>query len=136
MQPDTQTAQIRVATMHLAALLLGLIGTALSLLQGRYWLAQPTETWLLILIGCVPVLAAIAFAIGPRHAIEDRSEFLALSSVMVWGNLAMPVVLTALTLVLVGTSGSFEHFAGFAMLLAANVGRNFRDLIHHWRFSR
>lgn len=129
--PLPSPARIRVVTLHLAALLLGFAGTGLSLLQGRYWLAHAANDWLLILIACVPLIAAIAFAIGPHHSMEDRSDFRPVRSLMVWGNLAMPVLLTLLTMILVAMSGSFEHFAGFAMLIAANTGRNLRDLIHH-----
>jgi hypothetical protein len=133
--PVTQATQIRIVTVQLVAFSLGLVGTALTLLQGRYWLAQAADNWVLILTACVPLLAAIAFAIAPRHAAEDDSKFRPLHSWTVWGNLLAPVGLTALTLIAVAASGSFQDFAGFAMLLAANAGRNLRDLIHHLRFS-
>jgi hypothetical protein len=133
--PVTQATQIRIVTVQLVAFSLGLVGTALTLLQGRYWLAQAADNWVLILTACVPLLAAIAFAIAPRHAAEDDSKFRPLRSWTVWGNLLAPVGLTALTLIAVAASGSFQDFAGFAMLLAANAGRNLRDLIHHLRFS-
>lgn len=133
--PVTQATQIRIVTVQLVAFSLGLVGTALTLLQGRYWLAQAADNRVLILTACVPLLAAIAFAIAPRHAAEDDSKFRPLRSWTVWGNLLAPVGLTALTLIAVAASGSFQDFAGFAMLLAANAGRNLRDLIHHLRFS-
>jgi hypothetical protein len=133
--PVTQATQIRIVTVQLAAFSLGLVGTALTLLQGRYWLAQAADNRVLILTACVPLIAAIAFAIAPRHAAEDDSKFRPLRSWTVWGNLLAPVGLTALTLIAVAASGSFQDFAGFAMLLAANAGRNLRDLIHHLRFS-
>lgn len=133
--PVTQATQIRIVTVQLVALSLGLVGTALTLLQGRYWLAQAADNRVLILTACVPLIAAIAFAIAPRHAAEDDSKFRPLRSWTVWGNLLAPVGLTALTLIAVAASGSFQDFAGFAMLLAANAGRNLRDLIHHLRFS-
>lgn len=126
-----QPLRIRVVTLHLIALLLGLAGTGLTLLQGRYGLAQPADMHVVILVACVPLLAAIAFAIGPRHGLENPAPFQPLRSLPVIGNLVAPVLLTALTLALVAVSGSFEHFAGFAMLLAANAGRNLRDLLHH-----
>ncbi|HET7395152.1 MAG TPA: hypothetical protein VFK12_01795 [Gammaproteobacteria bacterium] len=133
--PVTQATQIRIVTVQLVALSLGLVGTALTLLQGRYWLAQAADNRVLILTACVPLIAAIAFAIAPRHAAEDDSKFRPLRAWTVWGNLLAPVGLTALTLIAVAASGSFQDFAGFAMLLAANAGRNLRDLIHHLRFS-
>lgn len=135
-EPTSAPAQISVVSMHLIALLLGLAGTALTLLQGRYWLAQAADSRVLVLTACVPLIAAIAFAVAPRHTLEDHSPLRAWRSVYVLGNLALPVALTLLTLLLVAASGRFEDFAGFAMLLAANAGRNLRDLIHHWRHSR
>jgi hypothetical protein len=133
--PVTQATQIRIVTVQLAAFSLGLVGTALTLLQGRYWLAQAADNRVLILTACVPLIAAIAFAIAPRHAAEDDSKFRPLRSWTVWGNLLAPVGLAALTLIAVAAIGRFQDFAGFAMLLAANAGRNLRDLIHHLRFS-
>lgn len=133
--PVAPPPRIRIVTVHLSALLLGLAGTALTLVQGRYWLAQAADERLLILTACVPLLAAIAFAIGPRHTVEDNSAFRPLHSWIVWGNLLAPVGLTLLALILVGVSGHFADFASFAMLVAANAGRNLRDLIHHLRHA-
>jgi hypothetical protein len=132
-EPGSQPAQIRIVTVHLVAVCLGLAGTALALLQGRYWLAQAADLRVLALTACVPLIAAVAFAIAPRHAAEDDSRFRPLRSWTVWGNLLVPVLLTMLTLILVAASGHFENFAGFAILLAANAGRNLRDFIHHLR---
>jgi len=126
-------AQIRVATVHLIALLLGLAGTALTLVQARYWLALQTHGKLLWLIACVPFIAAVFFAIGPRHTVEDGSPLKPLRSAMVLGNFLAPIGLTVLTVLLVGISGHFDHFAGFAILVAANAGRNLRDLLVHLR---
>jgi len=133
---NSQPAQIRVVTVDLIALLLGLAGTSLTLIQARFWLTQPTHGGVLWLVACVPLIAAVAFAIGPRHTTEDRSPFRPVRSATVLGNLSAPVVLTLLTLVLVGTSGRFDHFAGFAMLVAANAGRNLRDLASHLWHAR
>lgn len=133
---DSPPAHIRVATVHLIALLLGLAGTALTLVQARYWLALHTHSKLLWLIACVPLVAAIAFAIGPRHTAEDRSAYRPLRSAMVLGNLLAPIGMTLLTLLLVGASGRFDHFAGFAILVAANAGRNLRDLVVHLRHPK
>lgn len=129
-------AQIRVVHVHLIALLLGLVGTAFTLLQGRYWLAQAADGRVLMLTAWVPLIAAIAFAVGPRHALEDHAPLRAWRSAYVLGNLALPVALTLLALLLVAASGHYEDFAVFPMLVAANAGRNLRDLIHHWRYSR
>ncbi|HEX6549333.1 MAG TPA: hypothetical protein VF117_01560 [Gammaproteobacteria bacterium] len=136
--PETTAApaQIRVVNVHLIALLLGLVGTGLTLLQGRYWLAQAADSRVLVLIACVPLIAAIAFAVAPRHALEDHAPLRAWRSAYVLGNLALPVALTLLAMLLVAASGRFENFFGFAVLVAANAGRNLRDLVHHWRHSR
>jgi hypothetical protein len=129
----SQQAQIRIVTVHIVAMAFGLIGTALTLLQGRYWSAQATDPRVLILTACVPLIAAVVFAIAPRHVAENDAMFRPLHSWAVWGNLLAPVGLTVLTMILVAASGRFQDFAGFAMLLAANAGRNLRDLIHHLR---
>ncbi|MGH8313237.1 MAG: hypothetical protein ACRER9_08140, partial [Gammaproteobacteria bacterium] len=49
-----------------------------------------------------------------------------------WITLGLPVVLTALAMVLIGVSGSFADYFGLALLVAANAGRNLRD----WRRAR
>lgn len=126
---SAQLREMRVVTVHLLALLLGLAGTALTLVQARYWLTRETHGILIWLIACVPLIAAVVFAIGPRHVTKDRSPLRPIRSAMVLGNLSAPVVLTLLTLGLVAASGRFDHFAGFAILVAANAGRNLRDLL-------
>ncbi|HET7649588.1 MAG TPA: hypothetical protein VFL15_02670 [Gammaproteobacteria bacterium] len=128
-EPHSQPGQIRIVTVHLIALLLGLTGTALTLLQARYWLAQPADPRVLTLVACVPLIAAIAFAVAPRHVQEDRSPFRPIRSWVVSGNLLAPLILTVLALLLAAFSGTFEHVAGFAVLVAANAGRNLRDLV-------
>jgi hypothetical protein len=135
-EPTSQPAQLRIVTVHLIALLLGLAGTALTLLQGRYWLAQPADARVLILLAFVPLIAAFAFAVAPRHVQEDRSAFRPVRSWVVCGNLLAPVILTVLALILAAFSGRFEHVAGFAVLVAANAGRNLRDFIHVWGYAR
>lgn len=135
LESGSQPRHVRIVTVHLIALLLGLAGTTLTLLQGRYWLARVADDRVLILTACVPLIAAIVFAVAPRHAAEDPSAWRPVRSWLVWGNLLLPVVLTLVTLLLIAASGHFEDFAGFAMLLAANAGRNLRDLVHHLRHT-
>ncbi|MGA9852494.1 MAG: hypothetical protein WBR15_06125 [Gammaproteobacteria bacterium] len=121
---------ISAVALQLLAALLGLIGTALVIAQGLFWMpAGHANQATLILTAFVPLIAAIVFAVAPRHAPEDDAQNYPLRAPMVWINLALPVLLAILAVVLIGTSGSFDNFMGFAMLLAANAGRNLRDFV-------
>ena len=120
--------RITAGRLYLAATLLGLAGTALAILQALFWSPGHANHGVLILIACVPLLAAMVFAIAPRRTAEDDAPDFALTEPRAFINLALPVTITLITLALVGMSGSFDDFAGFALLLAANAGRNLRDL--------
>lgn len=121
--------RITAGRLYLAATLLGVAGTALAILQALFWISPGhANHGVLILTACVPVLAAMVFAVAPRHTAEDDAPDFALTEPRAFINLALPVTITLLTLALVGMSGSFDDFAGFALLLAANAGRNLRDL--------
>lgn len=120
---------ISAVTLQLLATLMGLVGTACVIAQALLWIARAqVNLGVLVLTGCVPLVAAVIFAF-PRRIAEDRSQSYRLQSPMVWINLALPLVLAALTMVLIGTSDSFDRFSGFALLLALNAGRNLRDFV-------
>jgi hypothetical protein len=111
--------------LHAFAAALDLAGLLLLALQALYWVpAAEADRRILLLTGAVVPLALLVFAVMPR-----RAQFLAETEVprrsfMVYASLGLPVCVTLLTLVLVAVNGSFDSFAGFALLLAADAGRN------------
>ncbi|MGH8378214.1 MAG: hypothetical protein ACRER7_04600 [Gammaproteobacteria bacterium] len=128
--PDSVARRISVVTLQLIATLLGLIGTALVIVQALFWIPIGyANLAALILTACVPLIAAIVFAVVPRRATEDNARNYLLRAPMAWINLALPVLFTFLAMILIGISGSFDNFVGFALLLAANTGRNLRDFL-------
>ncbi|MGH8283310.1 MAG: hypothetical protein ACRESE_05635 [Gammaproteobacteria bacterium] len=126
---DSDARRISAVTLQLVASLLGLIGTALVIAQAMFWISGRTNVAVLILTAFVPLIAAIVFAVVPRRATEANSRDYPLRAPMAWVNLALPILLTLLAMILTGISGSFENFVGFALLLAANAGRNLRDFV-------
>lgn len=130
MQTPTNPAAPRMSTviLHLLSALLGLAGTALVIAQALFWIPRGhVHMGVLVFTACVPLIAAGVFAIVPRRAPEDDARNYPLRAPMVWVNLALPVLLTVLTMIVIGASGSFDNFFGLALLLAANAGRNLRD---------
>lgn len=130
----TGAGGISALALQLAATLLGLIGTALVIVQASVWVPHShASIAALIVTACVPLLAAGAFAVVPRRAEESNALRYPLTAPFVWLTLALPVALTVLALILVGVSGSFAHYFGLALLVAANAGRNLRDLVRAWQ---
>lgn len=130
----TGAGGISTVALQFTATLLGLIGTALIIVQAAVWVPHShASIAALILFACVPLIAAGAFAVMPRHSQESTALRYPLRAAFVWITLALPVLLTALALVLIGLSGSFANFFGVALLVAANAGRNLRDLVHAMR---
>lgn len=130
----TGAGGISTVALQSAATLLGFIGTALIIVQAVVWVPHShASIAALILFACVPLIAAGAFAVMPRHSQESTALRYPLRAPFVWITLALPVALTALALVLIGLSGSFANFFGVALLVAANTGRNLRDLLHALR---
>ncbi|MGH8397899.1 MAG: hypothetical protein ACRETA_06610 [Gammaproteobacteria bacterium] len=117
-------------TLQLIATLLGLVGTTLVIIQALFWIPiGHANIAALILTAFVPLIAAIVFAIVPRRAAEEDARDYHLRAPMAWINLALPVLFTSLAMMLIGINGSFDNFVGFALLLAANTGRNLRDFV-------
>ncbi|HEV2111495.1 MAG TPA: hypothetical protein VGT99_09090 [Gammaproteobacteria bacterium] len=118
-------APISTLRLHTLAALLDLAGLALLLLQGLFLVpAAGADRRTLLLTAAVVPLALVVFAVMPR-----RAQFLAETevprrSLMAYASLGVPVLVTLLTLVLVAVNHSFDAFAGFALLLAADAGRN------------
>lgn len=127
--------QVSAAALQLAATLLGLAGTALVILQARFWIAPGHANHsVLWLTAFVPLIAFIVFMVVPRRGSEPSLPRYPLGAAAVWVNLGLPVVLTLLCLLLVGISGSFDSFAGFGLLVGVNAGRNLREWLRHgWR---
>jgi hypothetical protein len=125
----TEGFRISTVVLQLVASLLGLTGTALAILQALFWIptgrANPS---VLILIAFVPLIAAVVFALVPRRFAQDDARVYQLLSPMVCITLGLPLLLTVLVLLLIGINGNFDNFTGFVLLLAANTGRNLRDL--------
>jgi len=119
------TGTFSTLRLHTLAALLDLAGLALLLLQALTLVpaAQADRRVLLLAVVVMPI-AFLVFAAMPR-----RVQFLAETevprrSLLVYASLGLPALVTLLTFTLVGASGSFDSFAGFSLLLAADAGRN------------
>ena len=121
--------QVSAVQLQLAAAVLGLAGTALVIVQAAVWVKHShASIAALILTACTPLIAALVFVAVPRHAPEnDAVRYYSPRTAMLWITLLLPVALTALAMILVGTSGSFADYFGLALLVAVNAGRTLRD---------
>ncbi len=119
------TSSIRLSRLHGLAVLLDLAGLGLVLLQA-WFLVPPTEAdhRLLILALCVVPIACIVFFLVPRRAGLKAETHAERRSLLVVVTLGVPVSVSLLTLLLVAMSHSFDSFAGFAMVIATDAGRN------------
>lgn len=114
-----------IIKLHVLAAALDLAGLGLLLLQALLTVpAAEADRRVLLLTAAVVPVALLVFAAMPR-----RVQFLAETEVprrsfMVYASLGVPVLVTLLTLALVAVNRSFDSFAGFALLLAADAGRN------------
>jgi len=116
--------------LQLVATLLGFTGTALVIVQALFWIPSGhANLTVLIFTAFVPVIAAIFFALAPRRVEQRAVQGNALLAPMVWITVGLPLLLTILVMALIGISGNFNNFAGLALLLAANAGRNLRDFV-------
>ncbi len=123
---------MRLSRLHGIAALLDLGGLALVLLQA--WLLVPSseaDHRVLVLTLCVVPIACVVFFLVPRRAGLKAETHAERRSLMVYATLGVPVLVTLLTLLLVAVSHSFDSFAGFAMLLAADAGRNLCEWLRH-----
>ncbi len=132
MQATASSARrcVSAVTLQLVATLLGLMGTALVIVQALFWIpSRHANLAVLILMAFVPLIAAVVFALVPRRVEEDNAQGYSVRAPMVWITLGLPVLLTILVMALIGAGGNFDNFAGLALLLAANSGRNLRDWV-------
>ncbi|MDE2346661.1 MAG: hypothetical protein KGL13_09355 [Gammaproteobacteria bacterium] len=122
--------QISAVRLELLAAVLGIMGTALVILQARWWLPRVhANPAILLLLAFVPLLAAVFIALAPRRMELEPAHAYPARSAAVWLNLGVPVVLTIVVMAVTGISGNFDNFAGFALVLAVNAGRNLRNWI-------
>lgn len=130
--PASAHRRISEASLQLTATLLGLVGTALVIVQALFWIpSSHANRAVLIITAFVPAIAAIFFALAPRRVEQHTAQSYALLAPMVWIAIGLPLLLTILVMALIGMSGNFNNFAGLALLLAANTGRNLRDFVHN-----
>lgn len=132
MQATASSARrcISAVTLQLVATLLGLMGTALVIVQALFWIpSRHANLAVLILTAFVPLIAAVVFALVPHRVEADNAQGYSMRAPMVWITLGLPVLLTILVMALIGIGGNFDNFAGLALLLAANSGRNLRDWV-------
>lgn len=116
---------MRLSRLHALAALLDLL--ALALLFAMTLLMVPAaqaDRHLLALVPCAVPVALVVFLLVPRRAGLLRETEVPGRSLMVYATLGAPVLVGLLTLSLVGASRSFDSFAGFPLVLAADAGRN------------
>jgi hypothetical protein len=119
------TALIRLSRLHGIAALLDLIGLASVLLQAWFFVpVAEADHRVLMLVACVVPVAGVVFLMAPRRASLTAETHAERRSLLVYATLAVPVVVTLLTLLPVAVAKSFDSFAGFALLIAADAGRN------------
>lgn len=116
---------MRLARLHASAAGLDLLGLALLLAETLLIVpGDQADRRVLILVLCVVPIALVVFLLVPRRAGLLRETEVPGRSLMVYATLGTPVLVGLLTLLLVGVSRSFDSFAGFALVLAADAGRN------------
>jgi threonine/homoserine efflux transporter RhtA len=118
-------ASIRLSRLHGIAALLDLAGLVLVMLQA-WFLVPPAEAdhrVLLLTLSVVPI-ALVVFFLVPRRAGLKAETHAPHRSLLVYASLGLPPLATVLTLLLVAAAHSFDSFAGFALVIAADAGRN------------
>ena len=116
---------LRLSRLHGLASCLDLMGLALVLLQAWFFIpAAEADHRVLLLTLCVVPIALVVFFLVPRRAGLLRETEVPRHSLLVYATLGTPFLATILTLVLVAASHSFDSFAGFALVIAADAGRN------------
>lgn len=118
--------------LHASAVLLDLAGLAALMLQALYWIPPlQADRRILVLVACAPLISLVVFALVPRRTMLGSDTSAERRAIVVYGNLGFPVAFTLLTGLLVAWNASFDSFAGFALLLAADAGRNMREALWH-----
>jgi hypothetical protein len=98
---------------------------ALVLLQAWSFIpVAEADHRVLLLVVCVVPVAVVVFFLVPRRAGLQAETHAERRSLLVYATLGVPILVSLLTLLLVAVSKSFDSFAGFALLIAADAGRN------------
>ena len=120
------------ARLHALAALLGVAGLVVLMLQAFFWIPPAqADRHILVLVACAPLISLVVFALVPRRTMLGADRSSERRSIVVYGNLGFPIAFTLLTGFLVAWNGSFDSFAGFALLVAADAGRNLREALWH-----
>jgi hypothetical protein len=128
---SASTGTLASARLHGYAAALDVAGLLLLFLQAIYRVpaAEADRRILLLTVAVVPV-AFLVFAVMPRRVQFLPENEVPLRSFMVYASLGLPLLVTLLTLLLVAVNDSFDSFAGFALLLAADGGRNLWESVN------
>lgn len=119
------TRPMRLVRLHGLTALLDLAALALLFAETLLWVpVEQADRRVLILVLCVVPIALVVFLLVPRRAGLLRETEVPGRSLMVYATLGVPVMVGLLTMSLMGVSRSFDSFAGFALVLAADAGRN------------
>jgi|SRR5579863_228619 len=122
---DQLVRGMKLVRLHAMAAALDLAALVLLMLQALF-LVPPTasDRRILVLTLAVVPVAFLLFALMPRRVLLKPETEVPRRSLMVYASLGFPVAAGVVTLTLVAVSGSFDSFAGFALLIAADAGRN------------
>ena len=116
---------LRLARLHLLGAALDLTALVLVLAEALLWVpVAQSDRRVLVLVLCVVPIALVVFLLVPRRAGLLRETEVPRRSLMVYATLSAPLLVGLLTLLLVGVNRSFDSFAGLALVLAADAGRN------------
>lgn len=123
---------LRLSRLHGLTASFDLAGLALVLLQAWFFTpAAEADRRVLLLTICTVPIALVVFFLVPRRAGLLRETEVPRRSLLVYATLGLPPLATVLTLVVVAAAHSFDSFAGFALLIAADAGRNLCEWLRH-----
>jgi hypothetical protein len=122
---QAETKLMPLARLHILAAAFDFAGLALVLAQA-FWFVPPEQAdhRALVLTLCVIPIALVIFLLVPRRGGLLRETETPQRSLLVYVTLGSPLVVTLSMLLLVAVSRSYDSFAGFGLLLAADAGRN------------
>lgn len=133
MSADSPAPGLSLARLHAWAAALDLAALILLSLQALLWVpSEQADRRILVLALAVVPVAFLVFAVMPRRVLFKPETEMPLRSLMVYASLGLPVAAGIITLALVAASGSFDSFAGFALLIAADAGRNLWEGLRQW----
>ena len=125
-------SRLRSTHLHALAAALDLIGLALVLALALFYIPaeQADRRALLLTLATVPI-AFVVFAVMPRRVALQPEPYVERGSLLLRLTLGFPPAFALLTLLAMGLSRSFDGFAGFALVLAADAGRNGWEWLRH-----